>query len=101
VSFTARIARSLRSNKRLLVFILLAFTLFAQSSALISESRPHHSTEHCCLLCHVSLPFLQTSAPVTVAPLTGLRWLALSPRVESYCDAFLAISSSRGPPALS
>jgi len=99
VSIPAHIARTLHRNRRLLVFLLLAVTLFAQSAALISENRPHHATEHCCLLCHVSLPFLQASAPATVAPLTGVQWLASAPHVESFHDVFLAISSSRGPPA--
>jgi hypothetical protein len=101
VSVPAHIARVLHRNRRLFVLLLLAVTLFAQSAALISENRPHHSTEHCCLLCHVSLPFLQTSAPATVAPLTSVQWLASAPHVESFYDVFLAISSSRGPPAQS
>jgi hypothetical protein len=97
----AHIARSLHRNRRLFIFLLLAVMLFAQSAALISENRPHHATEHCCLLCHVSLPFLQTSAPATVAPLTGLKWLASAPHVESFYDVFLATTSSRGPPSQS
>ena len=101
VSIPAQIARALHRNRRLFVLLLLAVTLFAQSAALISENRPHHATEHCCLLCHVSLPFLQTSAPATVAPLTGVQWLASALHVESFYDVFLAISSSRGPPTQS
>jgi hypothetical protein len=97
----AHIARSLHRNRRIFIFLLLAVMLFAQSAALISENRPHHATEHCCLLCHVSLPFLQTSAPATVAPLTGLKWLASAPHVESFYDVFLATTSSRGPPSQS
>ena len=101
MSIPAQIARALHRNRRLFVLLLLAVTLFAQSAALISENRPHHATEHCCLLCHVSLPFLQTSAPATVAPLTGVQWLASALHVESFYDVFLAISSSRGPPTQS
>jgi hypothetical protein len=101
VSIPAQIARALHRNRRVFVLMLLAVTLFAQSAALISENRQHHSTEHCCLLCHVSLPFLQTSAPATVAPLSGVQWLAAAPHVESFYDVFLAIGSSRGPPAQS
>jgi len=99
VSIPAQIARALHRNKRLFVLLLLAATLFAQSAALVSESRPHHATEHCCLLCHVSLPFVQTKAPVTVAPLTGVQWLTSALRVESFYDVFLSATSSRGPPA--
>jgi len=98
VSIPAQIARALRRHQRLFVLLLLAVTLFAQSAALISENRPHHATEHCCLLCHVSLPFLQTSAPATVAPLTSMQWLAAAPPVDSFYDVFLPTSSSRGPP---
>jgi hypothetical protein len=101
VSVPAHIARSLHRHRRLFILLLLAVTLFAQSAALISENRPHHSAEHCCLLCHVSLPFLQASAPATVAPLTGLKWLASAPHVESFYDVFLAATSSRGPPSQS
>jgi hypothetical protein len=100
VSIPGHIARKVYCNRRLLfVLLLLAVTLFAQSAALISEHRQHHSTEHCCLLCHVGLPFLQATAPATVAPLTSVQWLGATVRVESFCDVFLATSSSRGPPA--
>jgi hypothetical protein len=99
VSVPAHIARALHRNRRLFILLLLAVTLFAQSAALISENRPHHATDHCCLLCHVSLPFLQTRAPATVAPLTSVQWLASAPHVESFYDVFLATGFSRGPPA--
>jgi hypothetical protein len=89
------------SRRRLFVLLLLAITLFAQSAALISEHQQHHATEHCCLLCHVSLPFLQATAPLTIAPLTSVQWLAAIPRFESFCDVFLATNSSRGPPTYS
>jgi hypothetical protein len=89
------------SRRRLFVLLLLAVMLFAQSAALISENRPHHATEHCCLLCHGSPPFLQAVAPVTVAPLTSVAWLAVAAHVESFREVFLSTSSSRGPPSQS
>jgi hypothetical protein len=86
------------SRRRLYILLLLAVVLFAQSAALLSEHQHHHATEHCCLLCHVGLPFIQASAPATVAPLTSVQWLAASPHFESFYDLFLSSSSSRGPP---
>jgi hypothetical protein len=102
VSSPDQITRDHYANRRrFFILLLLAVTLFAQSAALISEHQQHHATEHCCLLCHVSLPFLQGSAPATVAPLTSLAWLAAAPQFESFRDVFLSTSSSRGPPARS
>ncbi len=85
--------------RRFLILLLLVVTLFSQSAALGAEYQQHHSTEHCCLLCHVSMPFLQASAQDTIAPLTSLQWLAPDSEFDSFYDVFLATSSSRGPPA--
>lgn len=95
----AQLARITLRNRRIFVLLLLTVTLFAQSAALLAENRPHRATEHCCLLCHVSLPFLQASAPAAVAPMTGAQWLAAVPPADFFYSVFLPTSSSRGPPA--
>jgi hypothetical protein len=83
------------------VLLLLAVTLFAQTAALVSESHPHHATEHCCLLCHVCQPFLKASAPATVAPLIYVQWLTAPVHFEFFHNVFRAAGFSRGPPARS
>jgi hypothetical protein len=80
---------------------LLAIILLAQAAALVSENHAHRATEHCCLLCHVSQPYLEASAPAAVAPLIYVRWLAPDPSFEFFHDVFLPSGFSRGPPSLS
>ncbi len=101
VSSPDQITRDHYANRRrFFILLLLAVTLFAQSAALISEHQQHHATEHCCLLCHVSLPFLQGQrAGYRSAVDIAVQWLAAAPQFESFRDVFLSTSSSRGPPA--
>jgi hypothetical protein len=101
VSVPEHIARSIYIRRRVFILLLLAVTLFAQTAALTSEHQHHHVTEHCCLLCHMGLPFLQGGAPATVAPLASLQWLTGTPHFEFFYEVFLPTSPSRGPPALS
>jgi hypothetical protein len=94
--------REIHCDGRLLVILLLlCVTLMAQSSALSAESESHHSTDHCCLLCHVGpLPFLQTSVSAALAPLFRVVWLAPPAHFETVSDVLLVPGSSRAPPAV-
>src|SRR5215472_15086091 len=89
---------SVRGGRRLFALLLLALTLFVQSTALASENREHHSTDHCCLLCHASQPSLEASAPTAITPLVCMRWLGPDPHFEFLRDVFRPTCSSRGPP---
>jgi hypothetical protein len=94
--------RKIHCDRRLLVvLILLCVTILAQSSALSAQSQPHHSPDHCCLLCHVGpLPFLQTSVSALLAPVFQVVWLAPPAYFETTSDVRLVPSSSRAPPAV-
>jgi hypothetical protein len=100
VSDLIKVARQHCNDRRLLfVLFLLCATIFAQSGALSGEHQQHHSTDHCCLLCHVGpIPFLQTSTTATVAPVFGVEWIAAIPDFEFNHDCLLTTSSSRAPP---
>jgi hypothetical protein len=87
-------------RKILIVGILLCLTVLAQSAALLEQASPHHSGNHCCLLCHVGpLPFLQTTVASVLAPVLRVIWLAPTPRIESSSNVCLYPSPSRAPPA--
>ena len=88
-------------RRLLLVLLLLCVTVLAQSSTLATQSVEHHSTDHCCLLCHVGvLPFLQTSVSAVFAPLFHVVWMAPPAHVETPSDIRLVPSASRAPPVL-
>ena len=94
-------ARGAPGGRRVvLVLFLLVATLCAQTHALAFEHQ-HHSSEHCCLLCHVGpLPLLPSSVSATaVAPVLSTVWLASSGGVETPREALLSAASSRAPPA--
>ena len=84
----------------MLVLFLLAATVCAQTHAFAFEHQ-HHSSEHCCLLCHVGpLPLLPSSVSVAaVAPVLSTVWLAWSDGVEAPRETLLSAASSRAPPA--
>lgn len=94
--------RTRAGNRRLfIVLLLLCVTVLAQSSALSAQSESHHSSDHCCLLCHVGpLPFLQTSVSATLAPNFQVVWLASPTRVETTSDVLVIPTPSRAPPAV-
>jgi hypothetical protein len=72
---------------------------YAQSAALLAAIEPHHSTEHCCLLCHVgSLPFLETITEPPIAPIVVMERLIPDPDFEASHDVLLNANSSRAPP---
>jgi hypothetical protein len=95
----ANMMREVFHNRRtLVVLFLLCLMVYAQSAALLSALEPHHAG-HCCLLCHVgSLPFLETAAPATVAPVVVVERLLPNPHFEASPDILLNANSSRAPP---
>ena len=82
-----------------LVLLLLCVTILAQSSALSAQSETHHSPDHCCLLCHVGpMAMVQAKAPVAVAPVFHMVWMASPADFRATHDVLLATDSSRAPP---
>jgi hypothetical protein len=87
-------------GRYLYVLLLLCLLLVAQSAAFASANEQHHSTDHCCLLCHVGpLPFVHTHSSAVVMPNPSRVWLEPSPDFVATHDVFLSTTSSRGPPA--
>lgn len=87
-------------GRTLVVVCLLCLIVLAQSSALALEHREHHSSEHCCLLCHAGpLPFLQGTMSVALAPTLPVTWFASAIEFQDTHDVLIATSSSRAPPA--
>lgn len=94
------VLRELRGRRALFILAILCLMVWAQSAALILEHSEHHSSEHCCLLCHAGpLPFLQTTLSVAVAPVVPLAWFAPPAEIQDTHDVLIATSSSRAPPA--
>ena len=93
------ILRLKSAPKLWIILFVLCLTAIAQSNAVALQHEAHHSTEHCCLLCHVGpLPFLQVSVVSARAPVFRTVWLAPSPESESVREAAGPIRSSRAPP---
>jgi hypothetical protein len=92
--------REIYHNRRTLaVLFLLCVVVLAQSAALLSAIEPHHATGHCCVLCHVgSLPFLESSAPASLAPNVIVERLIPIPDFEAWHDVLIKSNSSRAPP---
>jgi len=94
------ILREIRGRRALLVLAILCLMVWGQSAALSLEHSEHHSSEHCCLLCHAGpLPFLQTTLSIAVAPVVPLAWFAPPAEIQDTHDVLIATSSSRAPPA--
>ena len=86
-------------RRALLVLCVLCLVVWAQSSALALQHSEHHSSEHCCLLCHAGpLPFLQSTIAISLAPILPVAWFAPAIEVPNTHDAPIAIGSSRAPP---
>jgi hypothetical protein len=82
------------------VAFLLAVMVCGQAVALVSEHQHHHSSQHCCALCHVGqLPFLQPAGSAAMAPVVSTVWLAWSAGADTPHEVFLSAGSSRAPPA--
>ena len=86
--------------RTLFVLCLLCLAVWAQSSALALENHAHHSSEHCCLLCHTGpLPFLQTEVSTSAAPVLLVAWVASAAEYHGAPEALVPTRSSRAPPA--
>jgi hypothetical protein len=89
-----------RHRKALLIVLLLCVTGLAQSAALVGQSEYHHSSDHCCLRCHVGpLPFLGASASSVAAPVFEVVCLTPAANIAATPDVLLAASPARAPPA--
>jgi len=71
----------------------------AQFSAAALENDHHHSSDHCCALCHVGLPFLQPAAVASATPSLSSVWLTPLGDQDTAHQVLLAQASSRAPPA--
>jgi hypothetical protein len=89
-----------RKRTILCVLFLLSLMVYAQSAASFSAPEPHDATGHCCLLCHVgTLPFLQITTVLAMAPVLQVERLIPNPDFEASHDVLLNANSSRAPPA--
>jgi hypothetical protein len=95
----ANMARGLCHNRRALVVVfLLCLMSYAQSIAL-SAPESHHSSGHCCPLCHLgSLPYLHVTTAASVEPVVFVERLIPNPDFEASRDVLLSANSSRAPP---
>ena len=79
---------------------ILCLVVWAQSSAVALQHSEHHSSEHCCLLCHAGpLPFLQTGVAVSLVPSLPVAWFATASDFQDTHDVLIATGCSRAPPA--
>jgi hypothetical protein len=82
------------------VVFLLSVMVCGQAAALASEHEYHHSSQHCCSLCHVGpLPLLQPAVSAAMVPAVSTVWLAWSAGADTPHDVLLSAGSSRAPPA--
>jgi hypothetical protein len=88
-------------GRTLTILFLLCLTVWAQSASLAALHDQQHSTNHCCLLCHVGpVPFLQTVGTFAVAPVQPVGWLAPQPVFQAVHDVLRPARSSRAPPSV-
>ena len=88
------------NRRALFVLFLLCLMVVAQSVALFGAPEPEHVTGHCCLLCHLgTLPFLEITTGLGVAPIELIERLIPNPDFEASHDVLLTSNSSRAPPA--
>ena len=86
------------SLRTALIVLLLCATAYAQFAAL-TDSHPHVSNDHCCLLCHVGvLPFLQPDIAISAVPAEAVEWLPADPEIVPFDDTLLVCRSTRAPP---
>ena len=87
-------------ERRFLLVVLIMFAILcAQVSALALENEHHHSSQHCCALCHVGLPFVQPVVSATAPPVLSTVWLAAFADQDTPHQVMLGQASSRAPPA--
>jgi hypothetical protein len=80
--------------------VLLSLVVFTQASSLLSEQFHHHSSEHCCALCHIGpLPFLQPAQATCAAPGLSVERIEVSAHHDTPRDVRLPSGFSRAPPA--
>ena len=85
-------------SRMLLAALMLCAITCAQFSAAALENDHHHSSQHCCALCHVGLPFLQPAAVASAPPVLSVVWLAAAADQDTSHQILLEQASSRAPP---
>jgi hypothetical protein len=91
----------LQHRKALFIVLLLCVTGVAQFAALVGEPESHHTSDHCCLLCHMGpLHFLEASVSVGPAPVFAVVWLTPAADVAMVHEVQLPFSPARAPPAV-
>ncbi|MGA1994815.1 MAG: hypothetical protein ABSH45_03455 [Bryobacteraceae bacterium] len=82
------------------VLFLLFAVILGQSAALTSTHALHRADNHGCPVCYLgSLPLLESTAEVPVAPVWLVARLESPPDFEGTHDVCPAAHSSRAPPA--
>ncbi|MGA2770288.1 MAG: hypothetical protein ABSG26_05685 [Bryobacteraceae bacterium] len=84
-----------------LVVLFLCVMVCAQTASLASEYWHHHSSQHCCLLCHAGpMPLLQSTASAAAfAPVLPLAWLERFFGLDTPREVLRPAGDSRAPPA--
>jgi hypothetical protein len=81
------------------VLLMTSALVCAQAASLISEELHHHSSQHCCGLCHTGpLPVLQPAAKTEVAPARFAFWFESSDDIGEPRHAPPASTDCRAPP---
>jgi len=87
-------------SRLLLTLFVLCVTLAAQSASFAAEQETHHSSQHCCGLCHIGpLPVLPAAIAAVVAPAVSPVWLAATDSADGVREVLASSSASRAPPA--
>ena len=92
-------AGTTRSTGRLLIVVLMACAFATAQFSIAFENDHHHSSQHCCALCHAGLPFLQPAVSSAVPPVLSMVWMASFVNQDPTHQVLLAQASSRAPPA--
>jgi uncharacterized membrane protein len=88
------------ARRLLLTLFVLCVTLISQSASFAAEQETHHSSEHCCGLCHIGpLPILPAAAATVVAPVFSPVWVTAAETSADPREVLTTSAASRAPPA--
>ena len=88
--------RATVATRLALVLLLMCAVVCAQAASL--DQFHHHSTEHCCGLCHAGMPFLRSAPIGPTAPVAPGGWIEKAWFFDAPHDVLLTAGSSRAPP---
>lgn len=84
------------------IIVLLCAVASAQAVSLAEIHSHHHSSTHCCGLCHAGpLAFVPSSFDAAALPALAVMGLAFAEDSAGARDLLAAAASSRAPPAYS